>query len=85
MPYIKQELRKFLNIDDDRAIESTGELNYFITNVIMNFLPANYSYNDLNAVMGVLESVKQEFYRRVVVPYEEQKKKENGDVYFENW
>ncbi len=85
MPYIKQELRKFLNIDDDRPIESTGELNYFITNVIMNFLPANYNYNDLNAVMGVLESVKQEFYRRVVVPYEEKKMEENGDVYFENW
>jgi hypothetical protein len=24
---------------------------------------------------------KDEFYRRVVVPYEEKKRKENGDVY----
>jgi len=33
--------------------------------------------------MGALEGAKLEFYRRVVVPYEEKKMKENGDVYNE--
>jgi len=30
--------------------------------------------------MGVLECVKQEFYRRRAVPYEEEKIEENGDI-----
>ena len=84
MPYIKDENKKYLNIDD-KIIDTPGSLNYLITQAIMHFLPANYNYSDLNAVIGVLECAKQEFYRRVVVPYEEKKKEENGDVYFENW
>jgi hypothetical protein len=32
-------------------------------------------------VVGALEACKLEFYRRVVTPYEENKMKENGDVY----
>lgn len=31
--------------------------------------------------MGVLECVKQEYYRRVAIPYEDQAKERNGDVY----
>lgn len=38
-------------------------------------------YDSLNAVIGVLECAKQEFYRRAAVPYENQKITENGDVY----
>jgi hypothetical protein len=29
---------------------------------------------------GVLENIKQEFYRRVAVPYEEEKIVKNGDI-----
>jgi len=32
-------------------------------------------------VLGALEGAKQEFYRRKVVQYEENKIAENGDVY----
>jgi len=32
-------------------------------------------------VIGALEACKLEFYRRAVVPYEDKKIKENGDVY----
>ena len=35
----------------------------------------------LDDVLGALEGAKLEFVRRVVVPYEERKMKENGDVY----
>jgi hypothetical protein len=38
------------------------------------------SYENFNAVMGALESAKQEYYRRVMVPYEEEKIKQNGDI-----
>jgi Domain of unknown function (DUF6899) len=62
---------------------SSGDLNYLITTILLKYLRCvkNYQYSDLNIIIGVLECVKQEFYRRVVTPYEEEKRRENGDVY----
>ena len=79
MPYITKEQRR-----DVEAVQplTDGELNYAITKEIMRYVALYGScYATFNAVIGVLESAKQEFYRRVVVPYEDQKCKENGDVY----
>lgn len=81
MPYIKQHVREFL---DQGVVDARlpGELNYLITQLIQDYLDnAEPSYTALNDIIGVLEAVKLEFYRRVVVPYEEQKRFENGDVY----
>jgi hypothetical protein len=39
------------------------------------------SYKSINDVIGVLECVKQEFYRRIAVPYEDKKIEQNGDIY----
>ena len=39
------------------------------------------SYHAYNEIIGVLECVKQEFYRRMVAPYEDKKCEENGDVF----
>ena len=39
------------------------------------------SYATINDIIGALEGAKMEFYRRVVAPYEDEKIKENGDVY----
>jgi len=39
------------------------------------------SYQTFNDIIGALEGAKLEFYRRVVVRYEEEKIKANGDVY----
>ncbi len=39
------------------------------------------SYTTYNEVVGVLECVKQEIYRRVIGPYENEKKHANGDVF----
>jgi hypothetical protein len=38
-------------------------------------------YSKFNRAEGVLSAVSKEFYRRVVVPYENSKWLENGDVY----
>ncbi len=55
-----------------------GELNYVITRILRGLYgPSYYEYN---RAIGVLESVKQEYYRRVVAPYEDKKIKEKGDV-----
>jgi hypothetical protein len=39
------------------------------------------SYQTINDIVGALEGAKLEFYRRVAVPYEESKRRINGDVY----
>jgi len=55
-----------------------GELNYFITKMILNQDPQ--SYYEWNKMIGMLECCKAELYRRHVAPYEELKAKMNGDV-----
>ena len=96
MPYIKQEDRKDLSYDGISP-KNSGQLNYLLTQIILIYLdnireyipnfgtnPGKYlanTYSDYNAVMGVLECIKQELYRRLVVPYENKKITENGDVY----
>lgn len=79
MPYIKQE-DKYRVLEDGPS--SPGELNYAITVLCRDYLGlGGVNYTNINTVIGVLECAKQEFYRRVAVPYEDQKIKENGDVY----
>ena len=82
MPYIKEIDRYALN----RALPinilndlSAGDLNYFITKLLLKQKPRNYE--DYNRLIGVLECVKLELYRRAIVSYEDKKIKENGDVY----
>lgn len=56
-----------------------GHLNYIFTRLILELNPENY--REFNAIIGVLESVKLEFYRRLVSKYEDKKIIENSDVY----
>lgn len=87
MPYIKQEDRgKWKGVLEDIADELKdlpvdavdGNLNYLISSVLKKAYPAKYF--NYNRAIGMLECVKQEFYRRDVGPYEDKKIEENGDV-----
>ena len=87
MPYIKSENRKKYEkvlhelIGILKALppeEVDGELNYVMTKVLKGTYPLRYYH--INKAIGVLECVKQEFYRRVAAPYEDLKMKESGDV-----
>lgn len=84
MPYIKQSNRfKFDDILEHLSEHkniTAGELNYLISSLVWAIFKDNRSYSKANELMGVLECVKQEFYRRQVVPYEEEKIFENGDI-----
>ena len=65
-----------------------GTLNYIITRLCDYWCkPEAYAgeanYEKYNTVIGVLECVKQELYRRQIAPYEDKKCEENGDVYYE--
>lgn len=80
MPYIKEEDRE--QIADFNHPVNAGELNYKITLLLIEYLENNgKNYQKMNDIMGALEGAKLEFYRRVAAPYEDQKIKENGDVY----
>jgi hypothetical protein len=82
MPYIKQEDRG--NIEDlTKSPTNAGELNYLLHLIISNYVDDNKeSYQTYNDIIGVLECVKQELYRRKIAPYEEKKIIENGDIDF---
>lgn len=79
MPYIKQDQREELK---RRYPDGAGELNYYFTLIIKEYIKnAGLSYQVINDIIGALEGAKLEFYRRVAVPYEDSKIKQNGDVY----
>lgn len=81
MPYLTEQ-RKY-EIDEGDTPATPGELNYKITETCLAYLDTlpEVKYADFNTVVGALEAAKLEFYRRAVTPYEEEKIKENGDVY----
>ncbi len=87
MPYIRTERRDNIynvargTIDPDEIL-SCGDLNYAISLILSVYLAnSGTQYKTINDILGALEGAKLEFYRRVAVPYEEQKIKENGDIY----
>ena len=80
MPYITQDRKTAITFGD--MPETAGELNYEFTLVAKEYLDRKgISYQHINDVLGALEGAKQEFYRRVAVPYENNKIAVNGDVF----
>lgn len=81
MPYIKQSDRIEL-LTLERPAATAGELNYLLTQELIKYIEnKGLTYQTINDILGALEGVKNEFYVRVVTPYEWEKHKENGDVY----
>jgi hypothetical protein len=88
MPYIKPEERPRYDqlvqqvVEQFRTLPSErldGYLNYFITKLLVNLYDP--SYFNFNRVQGLLACIQQEFYRRRVAPYEDNKMERHGDVY----
>lgn len=95
MPYINEGNRKNLdeNIDnlvsciksnllykDDKALwNMAGDINYCFSRVLGQLM-GSVSYSKIAIITGVLENIKQEFYRRIASPYEDKKMAENGDI-----
>lgn len=83
MPYITKDRRNEVMRFVDNAPEpmNAGELNYVLTITMLEYVQRKgLSYQTLNDIAGALENAKTEFYRRVVVPYEEDKRRNNGDI-----
>lgn len=78
MPYIKYEDREGALTEGPI---SDGELNYVIHELLTEYLSTRETnYETYNGIIGVLESIKLEFYRRLIAYHEDKKIKENGDI-----
>lgn len=87
MPYIlPSERQRFDPLIDALSAElqkdgcEAGNLNYVISTLLGKAFTANRRYAEANKLMGVLACVSAEFYRMDVVPYEEEKRSQNGDI-----
>ena len=80
MPYIPLRDREVLAKGWEP--DNPGELNYMITILIDRYWTRDQmNYQAINDILGALEGAKMEFYRRIAVPYEREKRKLNGEVY----
>jgi len=89
MPYIKPEIREqydpileeiIINLRTETDENLAGVLNYCISKMVYTIAMDDMSYHRINFLMGMLECSKEEFYRRVAIPYENEKIVQNGDV-----
>ncbi len=91
MPYINPEDRPNYDVVIKEMVEDLyhsgdnwrGNLNYAISSIISALIERHGGprYSQINDIVGVLECIKLELYRRVAAPYEDLKAEENGDVY----
>ncbi len=66
-----------------KDMDLLGILNYCITTLILLFVSrtaGKIRYYLIAGITGVLENVKQEFYRKVAAGYEDVKEEEEGEV-----
>lgn len=96
MPYIKEEERLELDHCIDAMIScikntktncnnpndlshQLGRINYSFSRVLAGLM-GSISYTKIAMITGVLENIKQEYYRRMASPYEDKKIIQNGDI-----
>lgn len=96
MPYIDEEERRELDFAIENMTASIrdiechlnnphdfstylGRINYAFSRILCGLM-GEPSYKKIAMITGVLENIKQEFYRRVAETYENQKISQNGDI-----
>lgn len=68
------------SISNDDVVNLCGDMNYCFSRIIGHFMASNPSYGKIAIITGVLENIKQEFYRRAAASLEDQKIRQNGDI-----
>lgn len=87
MPYIeppmRDELDKGIAVIFKNGLMTSGDLNYVITKLMLGYVGDSKlkPYTGSVMALGTLVCAGLEFYRRFTAPYEDQKIKDNGDVY----
>ena len=67
------------DISNEEFLSIAGEINYTFSRILGGCMK-DVSYGKIAIITGVLENIKQEFYRRIAEPYEDKKIIENGDI-----
>lgn len=75
-PHIIENYRQLSN---EEFLSIVGDINYCFSR-ILGGLMGKVSYSKIATITGVLENIKQEFYRRVAAQYEDAKIVQNGDI-----
>lgn len=80
---LKDQMYSFEHGDTDPSgeelIKIAGNINYCFSRILSGVM-GNPAYTKIAIITGVLENIKQEFYRRVASGYEDKKIIENGDI-----
>ncbi len=88
MPYIARKdrlqyqraLDELASLVPQERAARPGHMNYVISLLIRRVYGESMRYADHNEVVGLLNCVQQEFYRRSTVPYEDEKIAQEGDL-----
>ena len=91
MPYITKGRRPDFEYELNSLaykikLHEPGELSYIISSLLARLVTkeninGGINYARLSKWRGVIIDASDEFYRRVMAPYEDIKQEENGDVY----
>ena len=89
MPYIDPKIREFIDKDIDELAKKIatryeyeskgGILNYIIFRLALKFMGSR-SYSSSSLMKSAMTDCAEEWYRRVMAPYEDEKIIQNGDV-----
>lgn len=85
MPYIEKEDRRRYDVIIDKLVKQLedqpiGHINYVFSRIVWKLFNKIKSYTFGNSLIGMLSCVAQEFYRRKLSKYEDEKIVENGDL-----
>lgn len=88
MPYIarkdrdqyQQAISELAKLVPPDRMARSGHMNYIISLLIQRVYGESMRYADHNEVVGLLNCVQQEFYRRFTAPYEDEKIEQEGDL-----
>jgi hypothetical protein len=86
MPYIsparREDFAPLQKALESQRLDHSGELNYALTIIAQAYLKQHgKTYHILNDIHGAFNCADKEFYRRVTAIHENEKTKENGDVF----
>jgi hypothetical protein len=77
--FVNSTIPPFIPAPKGTGFSGGNIINYCFSRVLYQVM-GNVSYSKIAMATGVLENIKQEFYRRVAETYEDKKIAENGDI-----
>jgi len=74
-----ENLSEVDQLSNEQLLAIAGNINYVVSRMCGSLM-GKITYPKIAIITGVLENIKQEFYRRAAAPYEDKKIIQNGDI-----